>query len=392
MRVAFVVSTFAAGGLERCAANLIHGLGGTEIEPIVVSLTRSGSAAEWLPAETPVIALDKPDGNDLKVVQRLADCLRDYNIEILQSHNWGSLIESTLACRRVKGMLHVHAQHGLEIESSKVRGLKRFLRRQAFRWGMNRADAVVAIAACVQDWIVNDLRVPASKVQLLENGVANSTLSDDSDFSVRDRIGIGEDARILGAVCRLVEVKDLPLAMDALQLLAKSDDDVHLVVVGEGPCRQQLEQHAQQLGIAGRVHLVGHQLNVDQWLRSFDLLLNTSYSEAMNLGILEAMAAGCPVVAVDVGDNRRLVLDPEAPVGRVVTPRTAEALASTISDLLSNQAELDRFAAHGRSRFQSSYTLERMCQRYASLYRRLTSANEVPMTSHQPPSVAESSR
>ena len=101
-RVAYVVYRFDVGGLERCVANLCNHLDRERFQPMVVCLERSGSAAAWLERDdVEVVELHKRAGNDLGVVRRLARVLKDRNVHVVHSHNWGTLVETAAARREV---------------------------------------------------------------------------------------------------------------------------------------------------------------------------------------------------------------------------------------------------------------------------------------------------
>ena len=136
---------------------------------------------------------------------------------------------------------------------------------------------------------------------------------------------------------RLVPLKDYAGAVSAVSLLTRAGHDVHLVLIGDGPERERLAAEAQAAGIQQRVHLVGHQTDPLPWLRILDVYVNSSRTEAMNMGILEAMAAGLPVIATDVGDAA-VMLGGTPPAGRIVPAREPAALAEAVGVLLADSS------------------------------------------------------
>ena len=114
VRIAFVVHTFDMGGLERCVARLVNRLDPARFEPMIVCMDRNGDAAGWLQRpDVPIVELRKRAGNDPAVIRRLAKTLRENRIDVVHSHNWGTLLETVLARRWAKTAYHGHAEHGL---------------------------------------------------------------------------------------------------------------------------------------------------------------------------------------------------------------------------------------------------------------------------------------
>ncbi|MCO6459414.1 MAG: glycosyltransferase, partial [Pirellulaceae bacterium] len=149
-RLAYIVHSMQAGGLEKCVADLATHLDPERWQPLVICLTRSGPAADWIRRpHVPVVELHKRAGNDWGLVRRLVQTLRQWNVELAHSHNWGTLVETSLACRRSQ-VAHVHAEHGLELNGLRLRGARSRLRRWARQWAFRRADAVVAVADSVR--------------------------------------------------------------------------------------------------------------------------------------------------------------------------------------------------------------------------------------------------
>ena len=142
---------------------------------------------------------------------------------------------------------------------------------------------------------------------------------------------------------------------------------MHLILVGDGPEHDRLATQASERGVADRIHLVGRQEDVGNWLAMMDIYLNVSQSEGMSQSILEAMAAGLPMVVTDVGDNAFLV-DGEGPCGRVVPFRDARALSDAVNDLLVDPQRCLRLGAAARRRHADQYTVNRMTGAYEALY------------------------
>jgi len=370
MRVAYIVHTFAMGGLERCIARLVNHLDRSRFEPLIVCLNRNGDAAQWLGVEdVPVYELRKRAGNDPRVIGGLKRLLCRERVDLVHSHNWGTLLETTLARRWARVPCHVHAEHGLELADLELPGWRRNLRGIVSRWAMRQADIIVCVAQSVRDKMVERTGCDVDRIHLIGNGVDVPGLDSlgDQPQVLRHQLGVNEDAILLGSIGRLAPVKDFSNAIAATAELVKQDSDVHLVLVGDGPLRSELTQQSRRLGIENRVHLVGQQNHVALYLASMDIYINSSLSEGMSLSILEAMAAGRPCVVTDVGGNALLVAGDD-PCGMVVPAADPAALAAGIQRLARDSELRQSLGQRARIRHRQTYSTEVMVRRYEQMY------------------------
>ena len=364
-RVAYVVHTFDMGGLERCIARLANHLDRSRFEPLVICLNRTGDAGDWITAaDVDIVELHKRPGNDPRVIGRLAHELRQQRVDLVHSHNWGTLLETTLAALRAGTSARVHAEHGL-----KQSGWKRYLRASLSRWSLLRTDALVAIADGVRDRLAQLGNRVADHVTLIPNGVDDTSCREPGRRrrELRKQLNIPDSATVLGSVGRLAPVKDFATAIETLTCLHRHHPETHLVLVGGGPERKALEAKVGEAGLGGRVHLVGQQQNISHWLTTFDVFVNSSLHEGMSLSILEAMAAGLPLAVTDVGENGALA-GGSAPCGRVVPAGDARALAAAVRPMLEDSTVRRVLGERARRRFEDHYRTERMVDRYQQLY------------------------
>jgi glycosyltransferase involved in cell wall biosynthesis len=206
-------------------------------------------------------------------------------------------------------------------------------------------------------------------MQFLPNGVDEPRIASNGDTppELRKRLGIGPDAFVVGSVGRLAAVKSFGTAIRATSILRQRGVDVHLVLVGDGPEEETLRRMAGEAGLGERVHLVGRHEDVSPWLDLLDVYVNCSRSEAMSLGILEAMAARRPMVVSDVGDNRRLAGGDDG-CGVVVPPERPDELAGALEVLSADAARRERLSQNAGERFEREYSTRRMLADHSALY------------------------
>ncbi len=152
---------------------------------------------------------------------------------------------------------------------------------------------------------------------------------------MRDSLGLDADAPVAGMVCRLVEQKGVTYGLQAFAQVSAQMPEARLLIAGDGPLRESLEQEAQALGLADCVQFLGWRDDVDRLMSAFDLLLMPSLWEGFGLVILEAMARQLPVVATAVSAIPEIVVDGET--GLLVPARDVDALAGAMLTLLADR-------------------------------------------------------
>lgn len=178
--------------------------------------------------------------------------------------------------------------------------------------------------------------------------------------------GLAKEGPLIGCVSRLVPQKGLHLLVEAAPAVLKRHPDARFVVVGEGELRGELEEQARAAGLAGRFIFTGQREDVPELVASFDVFALPSYFEGLCYAVIEAQAAGVPVVATPVGGIPENVVPGET--GLLVPTGDADALAEAISSLLADPDEADRLAHEARRRVFERYPVERMVEETLRLY------------------------
>jgi glycosyltransferase involved in cell wall biosynthesis len=177
------------------------------------------------------------------------------------------------------------------------------------------------------------------------------------------------DARLIGAVGPLVpekRVKDLIWAADLLRVL---HDNLRLLVIGDGPRRTQLTQYARLASDLEHIQFLGERADVWRIMPHLDVLWNASENRGHSFAILEAMAAGVPVIASDTPLNRELVVENETGYLVPLNDRSGRATRARHTDRVFTDSELaNRLAMAARQRALEHFNVERMLQRYVDLY------------------------
>jgi len=243
------------------------------------------------------------------------------------------------------------------------------------RWG-NRvvfplADAILANSGQVAKTILNE-GIPSDRVWTVPNFVddeAFGELSNADRIRLRTSWGAPENSVVLGCVARFDPVKDHATLIRAFAVLRDRHPEVFLVLIGDGPTRPQLEQLIEEMDLKGSVHLAGELRAGSNLHHGLDISVLSSKSEGFPNSVVEAMAAGNPVVATSVGGTIDAVIDGET--GLLVPPSDPSALEQALSKLVIDEQQRRRFGnagkAHARKHFQASAVVSQV----ESMYQRL---------------------
>ena len=384
INIAYLVHSLQAGGIERSVTRIVNRLDRTRFSPIIICLGKSGPAEQWLETEVPVLEIGKSPGNDLLAVRRLANCLRDNKVDLLQSHNWGTLLEAVVACMISKTAFHVHAERGTVLGRIASGGLRHWLRARTMAFALSRVDKVISNSHAVASRVQQRCGYRAERIAIIPNGVPEMCLNDREAIrhQMRAKLGLAPNSVLIGSVGRLEEVKGFANAVRAFADLLCRPPEVHLVLVGEGSERKNLEMLINDLGVSSNVHLVGRQENVDHWLAAIDIYLNSSLSEGMSQSIVEAMSAGLPIVATDVGDTAQVLGPADSRAGICVPAAETSALTKALLQLAADSELRELFGDKSKERHQCEYSEEILTKNYQNFYLSVVQGSEFSSGSH----------
>lgn len=362
--VLFVNHSMATGGIETLIVDMARALRARDFVPAVAVFEGGGSLERRLnELGVAVHPLGKREGLDPRLVFRLRRLILHTAVDVVHSHNFSTWLYTALALRGLtRSVRHVHTEHSNVEFRARRYWLERLLGRMT--------TYTVAVSAAVRDTMIGDIGIPPDRVRLIYNGIDTKRFAPDAARrqSMRQALGVGADAVVIGIVARLAAVKDHATLVRAFaRLRCSCARPVQLVLVGEGPERIALEREVAAHGLGADVHLAGEQHNTDDWLRAFDIYALSSISEGMNLTLLEAMSTGLPVVATDVGGNPEIVRDGET--GLLAPARDADAMAAALARLVESDTLRARMGAAGRGRVEECFSQESMLQAYSELYR-----------------------
>jgi glycosyltransferase involved in cell wall biosynthesis len=289
--------------------------------------------------------------------------------------------------RLTPSLLHVHSRRGADWFGGRAAaraGLPAVLTRRVesaepvwwARWKFRPYARIVAISRAIERELVERFGVDPAAIERVPSAV------DTALYRPRERcgrlatlFGLPADACVLGCVAQLIARKGHDTLLQSVALLTSAAPQLHLVCFGRGPLAAALERRARELGLGTRVHFAGFRDDLPELLPELDLLVHPAEREGLGVAVLEAMAAGVPVVAARSGGIPDLIDDEHS--GVLVAPQDPGALADALARLISDPGLRARLAAQARLRVTEEFSIARMARGNLSVY-------EEVMRSHGP--------
>lgn len=372
IRVMQVLPDFGPGGAERVAAGLLMHLDASEFSVSAASLypfRGSGIDDELRRRGVPVTYLGKRRGPDPRMYARMSDVLTRFRPHVVHTHLYVlRYLLPVMLMHRVPVMVHtVHTLAEREIEPH-----ARWISRVAWRAGVTPVTIARAVDASFER--LYGFKAPA----MIPNGIHVAAYAEAAVPREvwRSAHGFQPDETVYLCVGRLVVQKNHALLLRAFARSAEAHANARLAIIGEGEQRAALEAQAAALGIAARVRFLGIRRDVPDAMAAADAFVLPSDYEGNPLSVMEAMAAGLPVVATAVGGVPELVEDGRH--GFLVPAGDADALAGAMSRLAADGGMRATMALHARERAAREFGVQQMAEAYANLYRRLVSRREQP--------------
>jgi glycosyltransferase involved in cell wall biosynthesis len=355
-----------SGGAQRFAAGLATELRKAGFEVTVCATRHLSDEYQELfeQAGVSTVTLNRRAKWDIHRLWKLRRILKTGRVDVLHAHLFGSNVWGTLLGRLAETPIVIAHDHSWSYEGNPIRKLL------DGRLIGNLADVFVAVCEKDAQRMVSYEKVPLAKVRVMPIASPTATGSPHA-WGVRTELGLAADAKIVTVAARLVPEKRLDVLLEAMAIVVGLQPSAHLVVVGDGPCRESWERLASDLGIADQVHFMGYRTDVPGLLMESDCGVLSSDREGMPLFLVESLAAGTPVVATDVGAIRQMIHENET--GYVVHRRDPEHMAASIVRVLEDPSARERMAVACRAE-AAKYTMEAVSRQFAELYRDLASA------------------
>jgi glycosyltransferase involved in cell wall biosynthesis len=373
VKVLHLINTLSAGGAELHLLTLCRYLKRREISLRVACLREQVKGSRSLRADFEkegirVINLEVDSRYDVRLFSKVAGILRKEQPDILHSHLPRADLAGAFACFFYPSVAWVSSVHGIYDDAWSGRWtlpLFNFLWRQS--------DGVVAISRAVKNWLVTR-RIPQEKIKVIHYGIEperfrRSDPSRQNQWSVNRR-------PVIGSIGRLEPGKGHDCLIEAMPTILEQRPDASLLIAGHDPWGygKNLREDIERLKLEKKVQLLGFQNDVCSFLGALDVFAFASRSEGFGQVVIEAMAAGKPVVASKIPPLTEIIEDGET--GLLVEPGDARGFANAIVWILSHTDQAEQMGKRGQERARSHFSAERMADETLSLYSALLRSSD----------------
>ncbi len=367
IRILYTIGTLDIGGAEGQLVRLVTHLDQKRFEPIVCCLSSAGpyrKAMDDAGIPVKVIGFTGSPHRDLIHLFRLTGYMRRIRPDLVHGFLFWAYIIGTFAARMARIPVVIASRRSLgNFKADKPHYL--IIERIANRM----TDLILANSEAVKQDVICQEKVSAKKVRVIYNGIDASLYNLPSDPMLKAALGISEKARVVGVVANLIHYKGHKFFLDGWASVVKKFPESICLFVGDGPLRDKLEATVKVMGLSKSVLFLGTRQDVPLLISFMDLVVHPSLEEGFSNAILEAMAAGKPVVATAVGGNLEAVVHGET--GILVGPADPVSLAAAINHFLENPQLRSSMGEAGRQRILKRFDLARMIGETETLYEEL---------------------
>jgi glycosyltransferase involved in cell wall biosynthesis len=376
--VCHLIERLSMGGAETLLFRLASGQRGGRYQPIVCSLQGGPIQTLLEQAGIPVVTLEteRPSVKNVprfllrmtSILKALSRTFRDREVDVIHAHMQDSNLLAALVGAYCDTAV-VGTYHGLGIFPAGRSALdpRNRIRKELYRLAGRLSDCTIAVSPPVRERLCSDIGLSPDKTILVLNGVDTAAFSRaKASLTVRRDLGIGDQRRIVVCVGRLIPAKNQSVLIRAMGRVVASFPEAALLLVGDGPSASDLRAQAARDGLEGSVFFALERTDVDEVLAASEIFVLPSDVEGIPLSLIEAMAAGRPVIATDVPGNADVIRAPEH--GILVPPRNPDALAEAIERLLSDPDRAGAIGRAGQAHVRQKFDIRGTLARIEAIY------------------------
>lgn len=368
INILFMMMQMEMGGSERLVHNLALKIDRTLFRPSIAWFFGDRVLREFKDLGIPLYHVPKIKRFDFSTMRLLERIIKDNNIHIVNAHHFMSLVYSFYGCKVKNNIKLIYTEHSKwEIEqiTSKWRKIGSYL--------LNHSDGAVGVNAEVTKSIRNRFKLNSSKTFTIQNGVDLKVFVDSAlNKQLKKELGIAKKDKVIGMVANFKRIKNHIFLLKAVRELLKEYNDVKLLLIGQGfkGDRENSEAEVRQLindnRLDDNVLLLGYRSDIPNLLATMDIFCLTSFKEGLPISLIEAMAAGLPVVGTDVEGIRDVIIQNKN--GFIVPVDDVEELKNVLITLFKDKSLRNRTGKESKFLASQIYSLDRCIDQYEDLF------------------------
>lgn len=366
LKVVHVVHSLNLGGAEKLVVRMSQALAG-QFDISVLCLDEPGLWAEKLRKEGfSVHCLWRQPGMDMGVVIKLAKFTRENRVDIVHAHQstpWFYAGLSRLLHGSPRLLFEEHGRHYPEVGKEKKILFNRYI-------VLPLTHRVVAVSEDTKNRLVRYEGLVYDRIDVIYNGVAAvPSITPQERTRLRRELGLSPNDFVVGTVGRFDPIKNLSLLVESIAIVREKIPAIKGLLVGDGPTFEKIKELRKSRKLSNALVMPGYCSNAGRLVQCMDLFVLSSVSEGVSVALLEAMAAGVPVVVTNVGGNPEIVSNGKT--GWIIASGSLTELTAAILDAAEHPQRIQQFAEMGRRQYEERFQFEAMIERYGEIYHSL---------------------
>lgn len=368
IKILHLVEDLKIGGLERVIESIVTGIDRDRYDAEVWCLAYGGDIAEDLAEKGIKVKIlgMRSYYNPLKIIE-LSRLMKTGQITILHTHGYFGSTFGRLAALLIRVpvvICHVHSTYYGYTKRNIL--IERFL---SFF-----TDKIVCVSESVQKFVVDIEGIDKSKSLVIYNGIAETNTDEAASPVSRKSLGISDSEIAVITVASLTPHKGHKVLIDAIHLLTQKYQNVRLLIVGDGPLRDELAQYVERLDLATKITFTGLRKDIYSLLKLSDIFVLPSLErEGLGIAIIEAMACGLPVIGARLGGIVEVIQ--ENINGILCSPGNSDEFATAMMRLAADNELRGTMGCNGRNIYEEKFGIETMIGRIECLYEELIREN-----------------
>jgi glycosyltransferase involved in cell wall biosynthesis len=370
IKVLHLISGDLWAGAEVQAFTLISELNkNPELKLSTITFNKGRLSQELKQLGLPTYVFDESKNNPFQLFSKVKKVLSHEKVQILHTHRYKENIIGGIAAKLFGNIQLVKTVHGLAEPFKGIKKTKQKFYNLLDQWITKLFfHKVIGVSNQISEKLKREL--PNSKVVCIHNCIALERIKAEKPvIETKKELGIRFDSVIIGTVGRLVPVKGIEYLLKSAKILGEKFPDLRLLIVGDGPAKNQLQELAKKLGINSSVIFTGHRDDVLNLVSCLDVFVLPSLSEGIPMALLEAMAVGVPVVASNVGGIPEVLEDGKT--GILIPARDEKIMANVCQNLLEHKETRELLAIKAKKVVEERFSAAAMAEKVAQIYRSL---------------------
>lgn len=371
-KILYIITISELGGAQRYVADLAINLPKNQYE-VAVAAGGNGPLFDALAAQGIAVYRLKSLVREINPLKDIAayfeikKLIKKIKPDIVHLNSSKAGFIGSFAAKSAGVKKVIYTVHGF-VFNEPMAGWKKALYKTVEKYSARAKDVLVCVSKFDQQVGITQRIADPKKLVTIHNGISEPIFLDRND--ARRALNLPLDKPVVGTVANFYPTKDLPNLVRAMQLVRQQFSAARCAIIGDGEERNTIEAEIKKSGLEQTVTLCGQYDQSGQYLnrhfKIFDIYICSSVKEGLPFSMLEAMAAGLPIVSTNVGGMPEIIQD--GVTGLLVEPRNPKALADAIIKLLSDKQLADRLGEQAKQTVQAKFSLEQMVQATMEVY------------------------